>query len=364
MANTSQLALAGQSIWLDNITRALLDDGTIARYIAEWDVVGLTSNPTIFDQAISKSSTYDAQIRELAGKGMDPESIFFALAIDDLRRACDLFAPVHRRTGGMDGWVSLEVSPKLAYDTASTVKQALALHAKADRPNLFIKVPGTPEGLPAVEQLAEAGVPVNVTLLFDAAQYRAAANAWNRGIAKRLGAGKDPVVHSVASVFVSRWEKPCTAALQASGHTELKDTAGIAAGRRCWEEYVSLITSDAWRALAAKGATPQRLLFASTSTKDPALSPTMYVDALAAPNTVNTMPDGTLKALAQNGSITDILTAGDKRGSDALAKLAAAGIDLKKTAAQLQSEGAASFVKSWDDLICAIAAKASSAATA
>ncbi len=361
MANTSQLALAGQSIWLDNITRALLDDGTIARYIAEWDVVGLTSNPTIFDQAISKSTTYDSQIRELASRGMDPESIFFELAIDDLRRACDLFAPVHRRTGGLDGWVSLEVSPKLAYDTASTVKQALALHAKADRPNLFIKVPGTPEGLPAVEQLSEAGVPVNVTLLFDAAQYRAAADAWNRGLAKRIAAGKDPIVCSVASVFVSRWEKPCTAALAASGRGELKDTAGIAAGRGCWEAYVSMLTSENWRNLAAKGATPQRLLFASTSTKDPSLSATMYVEALAAPGTVNTMPDGTLKALAATGSIKDILTACDGRGSAALAALAAAGIDLGRVAAQLQTEGAASFVKSWDDLVAAIGTKAAAA---
>ncbi|MDA1007824.1 MAG: transaldolase [Planctomycetota bacterium] len=360
MTNTAQLALSGQSIWLDNITRTMLNDGTLARYIRDLNVVGLTSNPTIFDNAVSKGSAYDEQIRELAAQGLSPEASFFELAIADLRRACDLFASVAHRTGGLDGWVSLEVSPKLAYDSESTVKQAIELHRKADRANLFIKVPGTPEGLPAIERLAFEGVPVNVTLLFDFAQYRAAAEAWWTGLERRAASGKCPLVHSVASVFISRWEKPVTPLVKG----DLLNQAGIAAGRRCWEEYVSLYSGDRWSRLADQGATPQRLLFASTSTKDPLLSPTMYVEALAAPCTVDTVPEATLLAFASSGMIREVLCANDHRGSEMLARLTSAGVNLDTIALQLQREGAASFVESWTHLISTVEGKMKVLATA
>ncbi len=343
---TAVLSMAGQSIWVDNITRTMLQ-GQLQSYIAGWSVVGLTSNPTIFAKAIAGSTAYDAQIGALAAKGMHPEEIFFALAIEDLTRACDLFAGVHARTGGVDGWCSLEVSPLLANDAASTIEQAVALHARAKRPNLYIKVPGTAAGLPAIEELTFRGIAVNVTLLFDTAQYLAAAGAYLRGLERRVAAGLPPDVAGVASLFVSRWDNLLEPKLPAP----LKNRIGLGIGADAYAAYVALHSGARWLRLQEKGARPQRLLYASTSTKDPALPATLYVEGLASPITVNTMPESTLQALHAGGRIGALLPPDGGPARAALAAATAAGIDLPATAALLQKQGAESFEKSWHDLL-------------
>ena len=343
----------GQSLWLDNITRDLHDSGTLQRYVDELSVTGLTSNPTIFDNAISRSSWYDAEIRKQLNAGTSGESLFFNLAVQDLGRAADLFLPVHQRTGTVDGFVSLEVSPLLAYDTQATVAQAKALHAKAARPNLFIKIPGTPEGLPAIEEAIFAGVPINVTLLFSTDQYKAAADAYMKGLERRVAAGLSADVRSVASLFVSRWDVAVTGKA-----AELpRNTLGIAVARQAYAAYRNILASDRFQRLANVGGRAQRLLFASTGTKDKTASDTLYVAGLAAPNTVNTMPEETLLAFADHGATASALS---PNGGDAEAVLAAhaeAGIDLTALAAQLQADGAKGFVKSWNELLGAINAK-------
>jgi transaldolase len=357
---TQKLHEAGQSLWLDNITRDLLDSGTLKRYIDELSVTGLTSNPTIFDNAIKKGAAYDATIRERAGSGADSEQVFFDLALEDLTRAADLFRPIYDRTDGVDGWVSLEVSPKLAYDTQKTVESAKYLHEKAGKPNLFIKIPGTPEGLPAIEESIYHGVPVNVTLLFSREQYLAAAEAYLRGIERRVAEGKSPVVESVASVFVSRWDK---AILNKVGD-DLRGKLGIATSLQTYKAYVELLASDRWKKLAAAGAHPQRLLWASTSVKDPNFPDTLYVKTLAAPNTVDTMPEETLLAFADHGEVGDLLPADGGDSEETLKKFADAGIDVGALAGQLQSEGAKSFVDSWTSLIGQIESKSKALAGA
>jgi transaldolase len=353
MKPTQQLREAGQSLWLDNITRGLLDGGTLKRYIDELSVTGLTSNPTIFDHAISKSHDYDRAIREKMQRGKAGEDLFFELAIEDLGRAADLFRPVHERTDGVDGWVSLEVSPVLAYDTASTLTQAKALHGRAARPNLFIKIPGTREGIPAIEEAIFAGVPINVTLLFSRGHYLAAAEAYMRGIERRIAAGLNPNVRSVASVFISRWDK----AVAGKTPSELHNQLGIAVAKRTYKAYRDLLDSDRWQRLANAGARPQRLLWASTGTKDPEASDVLYVKALAAPNTVNTMPEATLLAFANHGEVGPALPASGGDAEQVLARFAQAGIDIGALAADLQKEGAASFVASWNELLAGIGAK-------
>jgi len=355
---TAALHALGQSLWLDNITRALLDSGTLQRYIDELSVTGLTSNPTIFDQALKGSADYDDPIRDRLKQGESGEALFFGLALQDLTRAADLFRPVHQRTRGVDGWVSLEVSPLLAYDTQSTLAAARELHARAARPNLFIKIPGTAEGLPAIEEATFAGVPINVTLLFSTAHYLAAAEAWLRGIERRLAAGLSPDVGSVASLFVSRWDVAVAGKLPDALHMKL----GIAVGRQAYKAYGDFLASARVRRVMNEGAAPQRLLLASTGTKDPKASDTLYVEALAAPFTVNTMPEGTLKAFADHGQAA---TAVPADGGDCEAVLAAvrkAGIDLDALAAKLQADGAASFVKSWHELLGVIASKSAALA--
>jgi transaldolase len=351
--NTAQLHALGQSLWLDNITRALLDSGTLQRYIDEWSVTGLTSNPTIFDHALKGSADYDADIRAGLELGRTGEALFFDLALADITRAADLFGPVHQRTRGVDGWVSLEVSPLLAYDTQTTLAVASELHARAARPNLFIKIPGTPQGVPAVEEAIFAGVPVNVTLLFSTAHYRSAAEAWLRGIERRLAAGLSPDVASVASLFVSRWDVAVASKLPA----ELDMTLGIAVGRQAYKAYGDFLASPRCRRVMNEGATPQRLLLASTGTKDPKASDTLYVEALAAPFTVNTMPEGTLKAFADHGKVGAPTPADGGDCEVVLAGVRRAGIDLDALAARLQSEGAASFAASWHELLGVIASK-------
>jgi transaldolase len=353
MKPTLRLHQFGQSIWLDNITRGLLTSGTLQRYIDELSVTGLTSNPTIFDQAIKKSSFYDDAIRAQATSPQSDEELFFGLAIEDLTRAADLFRPEHERTGGVDGFVSLEVSPTLAYDTANTITAARALHARANRPNLFIKIPGTPEGLPAIEEVIFHGVPINVTLLFSREHYLAAADAYMRGLERRLAAGLDPRVASVASVFISRWDK----AVLGKTPEVLRARLGIAVAQRTYKAYRDLLAQPRWQALAAAGARPQRLLLASTGTKDPQASDTLYIDQLAAPDTINTMPEETLHAFADHGSVGAVMPVDGGACEQTLAEFTRAGVDLDALAAQLQRDGAAAFVASWHELIACIAGK-------
>jgi transaldolase len=353
MKATQLLHNLGQSLWLDNITRDLLDSGTLKRYITELSVTGLTSNPTIFDQAIKSGTDYDAAIREKLAKGESGEALFFELALEDLTRAADLFRPIYERTNGVDGWVSLEVSPLLAYDTASTLAAAKELFAQAGLPNLFIKIPGTKEGLPAIEEAIFAGIPINVTLLFSREHYLAAAEAFLRGIERRIEAGLNPTVGSVASVFVSRWD----AAVKGKTPTELTNRLGIAIAERTYAAYRGLLGSPRWQRVFNAGARPQRLLWASTGTKDPNASNILYIKALAAPFTVNTMPEGTLNALAEHGELGTILPAEGGNCEEVLGQFAAAGIDVDALAAQLQDDGAKSFVKSWNELMAMITSK-------
>ncbi|MCC6123749.1 MAG: transaldolase [Pirellulales bacterium] len=353
MNPTKKLHDLGQSLWLDNITRQILNDGTLRRYIDEFSVTGLTSNPTIFNLAIKNGADYDDAIRGKVGKCNSVESLFFELAIEDLGRAADLFRPAHDCTCGVDGWVSLEVSPLLAYDAAGTIASAKELYARTGRPNVFIKIPGTKEGLPAVEEAIFAGVPVNVTLLFSREQYTAAAAAYLRGIERRIDAGLKPDVASVASLFISRWD----AAVAGRTPESLRGRLGVAVARRAYAAYRALLDSPRWQRAFNAGARPQRLLWASTGVKDPKLSDILYVQELAAPLTVNTMPEATLKAFADHGQIGSIFPAAEDDCEGVLANFAAAGIDIDGLAAQLQDEGAKAFVKSWNELVDCIASK-------
>jgi transaldolase len=353
MKATQRLHDLGQSLWLDNITRGLLTKGTLHRYITELSVTGLTSNPTIFDHAIKNTDFYDDAIRQKVREGKSGEELFFELALEDLTRAADLFRPIHDATDGLDGWVSLEVSPLLAYDTAGSIKEAAGLCARAKRPNLFIKIPGTREGLPAIEETIFAGVPINVTLLFSREQYIAAADAYMRGIERRIEAGLGPKVGSVASLFISRWDKAVTGKVP----EELRNRLGIAIATRTYIAYRDLLVSPRWQKLAGAGAQPQRLLLASTGTKDPKGSDVLYIEALAAPDTINTMPEETLLAFADHGKVNDVLPVDGGDAEEILAGFADVGVDNAVLAAQLQKEGAQSFDKSWNELMDSIASK-------
>ena len=360
MKATQLLHNLGQSLWLDNITRDLLDSGTLKRYIEEMSVTGLTSNPTIFDHAIKNSTAYDAAIRKKVKEGKSGEELFFELALEDLTRAADLFRPIYERTNGVDGWVSLEVSPLLAHNTTSTLAAAKTLHARAGRPNLLIKIPGTKEGLPALEEAIFAGVPINVTLLFSREQYVAAAEAFLRGVERRIDAGLRPDVGSVASVFVSRWD----AAIAGKVPAALSNRLGITIAKRAYKAYRDLLASPRWQRTYNAGARPQRLLWASTGTKDPKAPDVLYIKALAAPFTVNTMPEGTLKALADHGDLSEIMSADGGDCETVLNQFGAAGIDIDDLAARLQDEGAKSFVHSWNELMGVIASKSATLAKA
>jgi transaldolase len=354
---TQRLHEHGQSLWLDNITRTMLGDGTLEHYIDELSVTGLTSNPTIFDHAISQGDAYDDQIAALAADGAGLEDIFFELAIADLRRAADLFAPEHARSDGVDGWVSLEVSPLLADDAARTIEQARSLHARAERENLLIKIPGTEAGHEAISEAIFAGIPVNVTLLFSTEHYLGAAEAYMRGLERRVEAGLDPALGSVASVFISRWDK----AVLDRAPGELRDKLGIAVAKRTYRAYRELLDSERWQRLANEGARPQRLLWASTGTKDPDASDVLYIGGLAAPFTVNTMPEKTLLAFAEHGTLAESLPADGGDAEEVLAQFADAGIDVDALAAQLQADGAKSFDDSWAELMDSISSQAQAA---
>jgi transaldolase len=352
MRATELLHNLGQSLWLDNISRQLLDSGTLSRYITEFSVTGLTSNPTIFDHAIKNSTAYDEAIRQRS-KGRSGEALFFDLALEDLTRAAQLFRPIYDRTDGVDGWVSLEVSPLLAHDSTATVNAAKELHTRADQPNLFIKIPGTLEGLRAIEDAIFAGIPVNVTLLFSREQYIAAADAFLRGIERRIEAGLPPAVGSVASVFISRWD----VAVMNKTPEPLRDRLGISIAKRTYAAYRTLLQSPRWQRAFNAGARPQRLLWASTGTKDPKASDILYVKALAAPFTVNTMPEATLLALADHGELQSILPPDGGDAESVIAEFVKAGIDVDGLGIQLQDEGAAAFATSWNDLLAVIASK-------
>lgn len=356
MKATTFLHNEGQSLWLDNITRDLLESGTLKRYIEELSVTGLTSNPTIFDHAIKNSAAYDSAITAQLKKGTSTEALFFDLALEDITRAADLFRPIYEKTNGIDGWVSLEVSPLLAYDTASTLAAAKELFARANRPNLLIKIPGTRQGLPAIEEAIFAGIPVNVTLLFSREHYLAAAEAFLRGIERRIEAGLNPLVGSVASVFVSRWDSAVASEVPENLHNQL----GIAIAKRTYKAASALLSSARWQRVYNLGGRPQRLLWASTGTKDPKASDILYIKALAAPFTVNTIPEATLKALATHTELGELLPIDGGNCEDVLAQFDEAGIDVNALAAQLQNEGAESFVKSWNDLMTVISSKSAS----
>ena len=354
MTTTSALRQLGQSLWLDNITRALLDSGTLARYRAEFGVTGLTSNPTIYDRAIGGSGDYDAKIAAAAAAGVPAEEVFFGLALADLTRAADLFRPVYDATDGIDGFVSLEVSPELAYDAVTSLAEAKRLWTKGGRANLLIKIPGTPQGLGAIEDAIFAGIPINVTLLFSPAQYLGCAEAYTRGIERRLAAGLPAYVPSVASLFISRWD----GAVKGKIPAELELQLGLAVGRRAYADAVAFFATERWSALKAAGARPQRLLFASTGTKDPTASPTLYVTGLAAPNTVNTIPEETLLAAgADDLASVDPIPAAPGEADAMLARFAQAGIDVDAVGLDLQQKGAASFVASWTSLLARVSEK-------
>lgn len=353
MKTTQQLHNLGQSIWLDNITRELLTSGKLRHYISEFSVTGLTSNPTIFDKAIKGADFYDAAIDQKTAEGKSGEALFFELALEDLTQAADLLRPIHDATGGIDGWVSLEVSPLLADDTDGTIKAAAALHERAQRPNLFIKIPGTHAGIPAIEESIFAGVPVNVTLLFSCEHYMAAAKAYMRGIERRIAAGLDPKVYSVASIFVSRWDT----AIKDKTPQILHNRLGVAIANRVYKSYRELLASPRWQKMVEAGAQPQRLLWASTGSKDPNASDTLYIEALVASDTINTMPDKTLLAFAEHGEIKITMPSDGGDAEAVLAAFAQVNVDDAMLAAKLQREGVQSFAESWNDLMDCIAAK-------
>jgi transaldolase len=359
MSTTKSLHDLGQSLWLDNITREILDDGTLKRYIDQYSVTGLTSNPTIFDEAIGKTAAYDKGIRQKADAGLEGEELFVELALEDLRRAADLFKPEFDRTQGVDGWVSMEVSPLLANDTQGTIDAALRIHKQANRPNLYVKIPGTPAGVPAIEEAIFAGVPINVTLLFSREQYLRVAEAYMRGIERRIAAGRDPKISSVASVFVSRWDRAVADKVPA----ELVNKLGIAIMQRTYKAHCDLVASQRWKDLEAKGARKQRMLWASTGTKDPKAPAGLYVEALAAPETVDTMPEKTLIAFAEKGSVRGVMAKDGGDAEEVLARFAKAGVDVEAIATQLQVDGASSFVKSWTELMQRIKDKSAALAT-
>jgi transaldolase len=353
MKATQKLHDIGQSLWLDNITRGLLTSGTLRRYRDEFAVTGLTSNPTIFDHAMRHGTDYDAEMSGKLKEAKSPEELFLALALTDLRQAADLFRPIHDRTNGVDGWVSLELSPLLAYDTPKSIAEAKRLHAMAGRPNFYIKIPGTPQGVPAIEESIFAGVPINVTLLFSREQYLAAAEAYLRGIERRLAAGLNPHVWSVASVFISRWDKAVLGKVPAP----LRDQLGIAIARRTYKAYRELLDSPRWLRLQSEGARPQRLLWASTGTKDPEASDVLYLQALAAPFTITTVPEATLRAFADHGRVSDLMPPDGGDCEEVLDHFRRAGIDVDALGVQLQREGAEEFDESWNDLLDCIASK-------
>jgi transaldolase len=353
MNNTQALHDLGQSLWLDSISREILDDGTLRRYIDEFSITGLTSNPTIFDEAIGKGGAYDESIRARSDTDKTDEALFTEVALEDLRRAADLFLPAHEATDGVDGWVSMELSPLIAYDTGRSIDAAARLYKAARRTNLFVKIPGTSEGVPAIEESIFEGVPINVTLLFSREQYIASAEAYLRGIERRLEAGRDPRVASVASLFVSRWDK----AVADTAPANLRNQLGIAIARQTYRAYRQLLASPRWKKLLRAGARPQRLLWASTGTKDPNASDTLYVEALAAPDTINTMPEKTLHAFAAHGQISGVMSAEGDEGDAVVAAFERARIDTTALATKLQRDGAQAFVKSWNELLARIADK-------
>ena len=368
-----ELHAHGQSVWLDFLSRDLVDSGELARLVAEEGVRGMTSNPTIFQEAIKGSDTYDEDIRRLGAEGLTPEEMFEAIAVDDIAAACDVLRPVFDESGMTDGFVSLEVSPRLAHDTDGTVEEARRLVAAVDRPNLMIKVPATPAGLPAVETLITEGVNVNITLIFAQAVYRGVVDAYLSALENRAAAG-EPVddVASVASTFVSRIDTAVDARLEellaeraddADEIRALLGKAAIANSKAVYQIFEEISASERYQAMAADGAQPQRPLWASTSTKNPEYPPTLYVDELIGPNTVNTMPSVTMDAFREQGEVQPTVSSDPDYWGAVLERLAALGVNLDAIMDQLQEEGVQKFIDSYDDLLQDLEAKAGALAS-
>lgn len=353
--NTKNLQDQGVSLWMDNISRQMIDDKELERYIKEFSITGLTSNPSIFDKAIAQTTYYDSAIAKLNKPELNDEALFFELAIQDIQQAADLFLPVFHKTNGLDGFVSIEVSPLLAYDTESTLKSAREIHRKVNRPNVFIKIPGTPEGVPAIEAAIAEGIPINVTLLFSAEQYEASAMAYLRGIETRIKKGLNADVRSVASLFVSRWDK----AVEDKAPENLKNKLGIAVAQKTYVAYLKFLKSPRVQRIMNFGTSPQRLLWASTGTKDPNASDVLYIKNLIAPYTINTIPDKTLMAFADHGEIGASLPCNPEAADHIIKQFADISVDYTQLAEQLQKEGAEAFNKSWNNLINSIATKRS-----
>ena len=368
MTPLHQLADQGQSVWIDFLSRNFVQGGDLAGLIGD-GVVGATSNPTIFQSAIAEGDAYDEQIKELTATETEPKEIFLALARDDIRAACDELRQIWSRPPegeGKDGWVSLEVDPNLAHDTQATIDEAARLHALVDRPTLLIKIPATPEGLPAIEETIAAGIPVNVTLIFSLQRHREVAEAYVRGLQRLVDGDGDPSrIASVASFFVSRVDTEADRRLdEIGGHDELKGTLAIANAKLAYVTYQEVFSGDAWEALAAAGATPQRCLWASTSTKNPEYRDVIYVEELIGPETVNTMPRETVEAFQDHGKLADTLEQdvdGARRTFDAFAQ---AGIDYDDVVATLEREGVEKFAKSFRELFADLEAKRDQLVTA
>ena len=355
MPNAAQrLHEVGQSLWLDSINRAMLRSGALARYVSELAVTGLTSNPTILGHAMAASTDYDASLRTWLQHGVnEPQDLVYRLALEDLAAAASLFYPAWDATQGGDGYVSIEVPPDLAYETPRTVALAKWLQDEAGFENLLVKIPGTPQGLAAMEEAVVAEIGINVTLLFSDAQYLQTAEAYVRALERRLEAGLSLAVPSVASVFVSRWDKAADPLLSPEMHGRL----GLAEAKKVYASYRQLLSSERWHALAQAGARPQRVLWASTSAKDPALADTYYVEALAAPDTIDTMPEKTLLAFAEHGVVGDLLEADYARAEEVVAAVAGQDVDVDALAESLQRQGARAFGADWASLLDAIATK-------
>lgn len=351
--HTFNLHRQGVSLWLDNITRKMLDNGVLQQYITEFSVTGLTSNPSIFEAAIAKTGDYDEAIRKGSNDGLSDEEVFFNLAIEDIQRAADLFLPAYKATNGLDGYVSIEVSPLLAFDAENTIKAAKAIHDKVNRPNVFIKIPGTRQGLRAIERSIAEGIPINVTLLFSAEQYEAAANAYLKGVESRIEKGLNPDIRSVASVFISRWDK----AVADKTPDGLKNKLGLAVSHKIYYSYLIFLGSQRIHKAMNSGVMPQRLLWASTGTKDPNASDILYVKNLVVPYTVNTIPENTLHAFADHGDSSQLMPGNIIEAEEIISQFKDLSVDYFQLAEQLQSEGAEAFRKSWYNLLESIALK-------
>ena len=358
-SNLQKLSGLGQSIWIDSLSREMLESGQLAQLMADDAVTGVTSNPTIFQKALSEGDAYDAQLKELVGTVDDPTQIFFALALDDIRDACDVLRPAFDSSGGVDGFVSMEVEPGIAYDTKKSFEQARWIATQVARPNLYVKIPATEPGLPAIEDCIAHGTPINITLIFSLERYAAVVEAYLRGLERLVAAGGDPSpVVSVASFFVSRVDTETDKRLEALGRNDLQGKLAVANAKLAYQHYLKAFSGPRWDFLTGKGARPQRCLWASTSTKNPAYNDVMYVDDLIGPDTVNTMPLETIEAFQDHGRVAgDTVLDGVGEARQLLDDLASAGVDYDDVTATLEAEGVQKFSDSFDQIMDSVRLK-------